>query len=314
MRYHLTYLRYLIVDWDHRHFSLSQCLFNENSPQKIVAIAAVSNPPDGSKTGNSRSSSNGPKIGIGVGVALAVIFVAGIISFILYRRQKRPNKHREEKNAEVDIAEVSRSGYEQAELGAGNENAIHEKGDFDNDQSPGQPKTRASTRSWGRGEELSGGTSAIGELGADRVTGGLSSSEPLLGPVHELQGQPRSPAAAFELSAEQRSELPGSSPVKVKDGVAGSSPNPSSPISQPSSAAPSSFIYSHWGNRRVTRSSTRGSLRTPSSPSHPLGELSSSPETETFNSISLADDQERGRGQGGLFSFFKGKSRGSRST
>lgn len=313
MRYHLTYLRYLIVDWDHRNFTLSQCSFIENSPQKIVAIAAPSKSSESSKKDNSGSSSSGQKIGIGVGVALAVIFVAGILWFIFSRRRKRQNKLREDKQPEVDVAEFVQTGYEKAELNTDNDHAIHEKGDFDNDQRSGQPKTLASTRSWGGDEELSGGTSGIGELSADRVTGGLSPSEPLLGQVHELQGRPGSQAAPFELPAEHPSELPGSSPQKVKDGLPESSSHPS-PISQPGSTAPSSPIYGHWGIRRGTRSSTRRSLITPSSPGHPSGDLSSSPESETFNSSPLADDPERGRGQGGLFSFFKGKSRVGRST
>lgn len=300
------------MDWERRNFSLSQCSFVDDSPQKIVAIAAPSKSPVGSKTGDSNSSSSGQKIGIGVGVALAVIFVAGIVWVIFRRRRKQQNKLREDKKPEVDTTEVSGSGYEKAELNTDNDHAIHEKGDFDNDQRPGQPKTLAATRSWGRDEELSGSTPAIGELSADRATRGLSPSEPLLGQVHELQGRPGSPTAPFELPAEQPSELPGSSPEKVKDGVTESLPDPS-PISQPGSSAPSSLLYGHWGNRRGTRSSTRKSLLT-TSPSSPLpGDLPSSPETETFNSISLADDQERGRGQGSLFSFFKGKSRGSRS-
>ena len=301
------------MDWERRNFSLSQCSFIDNSPQKIVAIAAPSPSPEPSKRGSSGSSSSGKKIGIGVGVALAAILVVGILWFVFSRRRKRQNKTREDKKPEVDVAEFAQSGYEKAELNADNEHAIHEKGDFDNDQRPGQPKTLASTRSWGRDEELSGGTLAIGELSADRVTGGLSPSEPLLGQVHELQGRHGSQAAPFELPAEQPSELPGSSPQKFKDRLPESSSD-TSHISQPGSKSPSSPIYGHWCIRRGTRSSTRRSLITPSSPSHPPGDLSSSPESETFNSSPLADDPERGRGQGGLFSFFKGKSRIGRST
>lgn len=315
MRCNLTYLRYLIVDWEHYNFSLSQCSFTDDTPQKIVAIAAPSTSSDASEIGNSHSSSRGKQIGTGVGVALAVIFLAGIFWVIFYRRRKQPNKLREHNQPEADTAEVSRSGYEKAELNTDNDHAIHEKGDFDNDQPRGQPKSLASPRSWGRDEELlSGSTSAIGELSANRVTGGSSPSEPLLPQVYELQGRPGSPAAPFELAAEQPSELPDSSPQKVRDELTESSPDPS-PVSQPGSSAPSSLIHGYRGIRRGTRSSARKTLLTPSSPGYPPGDpSSSSPGAETFNSISLADDQERRKGQGSLFSFLKGKSRGSRST
>lgn len=317
MRCNLTFLRYLIVDWERNTFSLSQCLFIDDSQQKIVAIAgtsASSPSADGPEITNSRSSSNGKKIGIGVGVAVAVAFVAGIFCFIFYRRRKQQKKLRESKKPEADPAEVSRSGYEKAELNTDNDHAIHEKGDFDNDQRRGQPKTLASPHSWGRDEEvLSGGTSTIGELSAERVTEGLSPSEPLLEQMHELQERPGSPATPVELPAEQPSELPGSSPENNKDELTASPPGPS-PMSHPTSSAPSSPIYGHWGIRHGTRSSTRRSLLTPSPPSHPRGGPSSSPENETFNPISLVDDQERGGGQGSLFSFLKGISRSSRST
>ena len=312
MRCNLTFLRYLIVNWEREEFSVSQCLFEDDSSQKIVPVAALSKSSDSSKTGSSRSSSQGQKIGIGVGVALAVVFVAGIFWFFFYRRPKQQNKHRENKKPEANPAEVSRSGFEKAELNTDNDHAIHEKGDFDNDQRRGQPKTLASPRSWGTDEELlSGSTSAIGELSADRVPRGLSPSEPLLGQVHELQGRPGSPKAPYELSAEQRSELPGSSPHKNPN-ESNESPVDPSPVSQPGSSAPSSFPHGYWGGRRGTRSSIRRSLLNTSPPVHPSSDPSSSPENETFNSGALADDQERGRGQGGLFSFFK-ISRGSRS-
>lgn len=301
------------MDWERGDFSLSQCSYVDDSPQKIVAIAAPSKSPDASETSNSRSSSQGQKIGIGVGVgvALAVVFIGVIVWFLFYRRRKRQNTLRENKKPEGHQAEVSRSEYEKAELNTDNDHAIHEKGDFDNDRRRGQPKILASQRSWGGDEELlSGSTSAIGELSAERAPGGLSSSEPLLGRVHELQGRPATPS---ELPAEQPSELPGSSPRKGQDGLTESSPDPS-PVSQTGSSAPSSPIYGHWGIRRGTRSSTRRSLLTPSPPIHPPGDPSPSSPNQTFNSISLADDQERERGQSGLFSIFKGFSRASRST
>lgn len=304
------------MDWERGNFSVSQCSFVDGAPQKIVAIAAPSKSSNAPVTSNPRSSSPAKKIGIGVGVALAVVFVAAIFWFIFYRRRKQQNKPGETKNPDADAAEVLGTRYEKAELNTDNEHAIHEKGDGDSDRRQGQPKGLASRRSWARDDELlSGGTSAVGELSAERGTGGLSPSDPLLGQVHELHGRPDSFAAPIELPAEQLSELPGSSPRKSQRELTESSADPSSPVSHPGSSAPSSPGYGHWGLRRGTGSSARRSLLSPSSPSQPPGDRSS-PETEGFNSVSLADDQERGRGHSGLFSFLraKGISRGGRST
>lgn len=299
------------MDWERRNFSLSQCLFKEDSPQKLVAIASVSRSSNSSKIKNSSSLSKGKKVGVGVGVTLGVL-VAGILIFFFFRRRNQQNKPREIKKPEDDLVEPPRPRYEEAELNADNENAIHEKGDYENDQRRGQPKVLASPRSWDTNDELvSGGILPIGELSADHANRGLSPSEPLLGQVHELQDRPGSPANPYEPLTEIRSELPGSPPDKIEDGLAAPPPG-RSPISQSSSSAPSDPTHGHLGTRRGARSSARRSLPTPSRPSRPSGAPSFGQENEVFNSNSPIGDQERGRGQGSFFSILRGFPRPTR--
>lgn len=262
-------LSYLIVDWERGNFSLSQCLFKEDSPQRLVAIASASRSSDRSTINNSSSFSNGQKIGVGVGVSLGVI-VAGILIFFFLRRRNRPKKHKEIEKPEDDPVELPRPTQEKAELNADNENAIHEKGDYENKQRREQPKVLASPRSWDANDETVAGGTLAGELSADQANQGLSPSEPLLGQVHELQDRAGSPANPHELSTETRSELPGLPPDNIKHALAAAPPDPS-PISQSSSSAPSDPTHGHLDPRRGARSSARKSPFTPSRPRRPLG-------------------------------------------
>jgi hypothetical protein len=278
-----------------------------------VPIASASKSSDGSDTSESSSSSNGPKIGIGVGVALGVAFLAGILLFFLYRRRKQQKKTGINQSPEDNSAGVSGSEHEKAELNTDNDHAIHEKGDSDNDPRRRRPPISSSTPSWVRNDDVpSGRKSVLGELSADQVTRGLSPSEPLLGEAHELHEAPGAPATPFELSADAPSELHGSSPEMRTENSATSPPSPL-PLSRPSSSAPSSPTYEHLGTRGGTRSSTHGTLLTPSPPSH-LRVPSSNDEHQMLSSVSLIGDQESRRGPSSLWSFLTGNRRPGHSS
>jgi hypothetical protein len=272
-----------------------------------VAISSASTSPDGPENSQPSSSPSALKIGVGLGV-LAIAFLACVLSFFWYRWRKQKKRLKENKTAEDDPAETSRSGYEKAELNTDNDHAIHEKGDGDHDQRPGLPRVPSSSSPLIRDEGYRGGTPAVGELSADRVPQGMSPSEPLLKQVHELPEGPGFPATPLELSADEPSELHGSSPEMPHDSSA-ASPRGSSPLLRQGLSAPSSPTQSRFGNRRETWSSPRGSLLTPSPSSRPPGESSPSPEHAMFSPQSLPNDQEHGGGQGRISSFLRGFSR-----
>lgn len=284
-------------------------MFVDDSRQKLTAIPSVSTSPDGPEKTPSSSSPNGQKIGIGVGVALAIAFLVGILYFLYRRKQKR--RFKENKTAEDDLAEASRSGYEKAELNTDNDHAIHEKGDGDHDQRLGPPRVPSSSSPWIGDEDFRGGISAVGELSADRVPQGMSPSEPLLG-LHELPVGPGPPATPFELSADEPRELHGLSPETPHDSSA-ASPRGPSPLLRQGSSAPSSPTQGRWGNKRGTWSSSHGGLLTPSPPSRSLGDPSPNPEHAIISPDSLSHEEEHGGGQGRILSFLRGFSRPNHS-
>lgn len=82
--------RYLIVDWQRRNFSISQCAFTDNMQENLVPImSAVS-----SGSSSSGGSSTGKTAGIAVGVVGAILIVAGILGVIFWRKHKKTSKYR----------------------------------------------------------------------------------------------------------------------------------------------------------------------------------------------------------------------------
>ena len=103
---------YLTVDWERQNFSISECLFNENMQQNLLAIQSPSD-----KT-NSGGSSTGKTVGIAVGVVVGVLVIVAVIGAILWRRhltkRKLEEKQAEEaKMREDESEEQHRQGYKQ---------------------------------------------------------------------------------------------------------------------------------------------------------------------------------------------------------
>lgn len=169
-------------------------MFVENAPAKIVPI----NPPSTTSSSNAAtpksSSSNKKTIGIAVGIAIPVVFIAGILAFCLFLRRKKPSKV----VAPVSVHSVepqpipSSPPVDSKELDA-EKTAIHELAGH----RPGQD---------GHASSMANRSQRV-EFIANQGGPGLSPSEPLLDSVHEVHGSQTTP---YELSAENRSEMPGS--------------------------------------------------------------------------------------------------------
>lgn len=278
---------YLIVDWERKNFSLSQCLFKENSQPQLVAIEAApaaSNSDVPTPPTPKASSGHGKTVGIAVGVTVAVIVIAIIFAVALYfrRRRKSPTVAKSSRSQENLANSQQRSSAK--ELNA-KENAIHEL------HGPQHVQTNTSRPlpPWVPEKgEFSGDRTEV-----DRAASEPSQSEPLLGPVHEMYGSPASPV---ELPDNSLRELAGS-PVTRN-------------VSSASSRRRSRGLFQ-------SRSSTPGLLPSPASGASPnpiaggppasnRSTTSSPPANEVFSPISPIAEQENSTGQGRLISVFRG--------
>jgi len=269
---------------------LSQCLFVENAPSKIVAI----NPPSDTSSSNAAtpkpSSSNKRTIGIAVGIAIPVVFVAGILAVCLFRRRKKPSKA--VKPESIHSAEPqpipSSPPIDSKELDA-EKNEIHEL----SGHRPGQDGPASSLTQvplWALQH-------------ADRSQGAELDS------VHEMHGSQTTP---YELSAENRVEMP-SSPVTRKVSSGGAS-----------SLKRRSRSFFGFSSRR---SSAQGSVPTPASPASVAGggqttttsnrpSMTNSPpqESELFSPISSIVKGESTGPAGLNTALIRGYSQSSRSS
>lgn len=88
--------RYLIIDWERKNFSISQCVFNDavsNKAQQLVAIlpkdAVATQIPSSTSVAKSSSTSTGEIAGIVVGViVILALLIGGFAIFKLKQRKK----------------------------------------------------------------------------------------------------------------------------------------------------------------------------------------------------------------------------------
>lgn len=265
------------MDYEHSNFSISRCLFQEGSQQKLVGIPSLGSTITGPLTSPSKSSNHGTIITIAVAVAVLVaVVISAVILFLCIK--KRNKKRREEKEkAEVakeaeEVAERIRQGFDKAEVGAGADHARYEM--TGSGPVPAWIKEKADLAEHPGTHELTGENTTIPEL-ADRKRH-----------VHEMYD---ASAAPVELPAEMPQELLASvpnprSPRSTPFHSARQSPRirsgPSSSISN-SSSRPSP-IDRRIGHTPQSRSSTLNSL--PFSPSPPSQSGPSSPTDRSMSS------------------------------
>ena len=199
---------YLTVDYERSNFSVSQCLFQDGSQQKLVGIPPAPMSNSTTSTGNKESSSNHSTlvIGIAVGVSvLAVAVVASIVSFFLIKRRRARRKEEKAKadlaKAEEDAAERIRNGFDKAELGiAGHARYEMEGSGTFRRPLPALAKEKAEFfNDLGDKHELLAGDVGFSELPDQK------------GPVYEMYD---SSSAPVELPAEMPRELPAAFPSR----------------------------------------------------------------------------------------------------
>ena len=246
------------MDWEHQNFSLSSCIFAENSPQSLVAIASST---------SSSSSSGSSKVGIAVGVTVGVVVLiaAAIAAFFVIRRRKRRQAVAAGKNYE-DPSEKIRQGFAKGELGAGHDNQRYEMAGSDPHQTkktddndiPGWVNEKANYPGDRAGmvEADGGDGSARAELGGPVVAHAHGNNGSTVRPLHEMHDPHSQPT--FELPADTPGELQGSTP--------GSSV-PASPVSSTRPRPAGSSRHSRAGG-------SLGGFRSPFSSSKPTSPLS----------------------------------------
>ncbi|MCJ1424343.1 hypothetical protein MMC29_002230 [Sticta canariensis] len=284
---------YLIVDWERKNFSLSQCIFKDNSPQKLVAIEAAPAASAAVMPTPKASSGHGKTVGIAVGVTVSVVVVAVLVAvgFCLRRRRKPAAKANSSKSHE-SLANVQQRPSAKELIAK--ENAIYEVEGPDRPQNV-QTNTPRPLPPWA--PEKGNFSGDMMELTEDRGVPDLSQSEPLLGLVPEMYGSSTSPV---ELPANSLGELPAGSRITRNVSSAGSS----------SSNRRSRGFFS-------SRSSTPGFLPSPASgasPPNPVagGQPTSDPPTtssppgnEVFSPISPIAERENPTSQGRGISIFR---------
>lgn len=240
-----------------------------------------------------------------MGIAIPVVFVAGILAVCLFRRRKTPSKA--VKPESVHSAEPqpipSSPPVDPKELDA-EKNAIYELSGHRPGQD-GQASSLTQVPLWAlQHADRSQGAESIANQGGP----GLSPSEPLLDSVHEMHGSQTTP---YELSAENRVEMP-SSPVTRKVSSGGAS-----------SLKRRSRSFFGFSSRR---SSAQGSVPTPASPasvaggqttttSNPQSMTNSPPqESELFSPISSIVEGETTGPAGLNTALIRGYSQSSRSS
>ena len=236
------------MDWERQNFSISACVFSENSQQNLVAIASASS--------SSGSGSSTVGIAVGVTVGVVVLIAAAIAAFFVIRRRKRRQTGANAKGRE-DPSEKIRQGFAKGELDTGHDNQRYEMAGSDPSQTkktddndiPGWVNEKANYPG-----DRAGMVEADGGDGSARAElGGPMAPRNTVRPLHEMHDPHSQPT--FELPADTPGELQGSTP--------GSS-MPGSPVSSM--------------RRSAGRLSGAGGSRSPfSKPTSPLSAQSGSP-------------------------------------
>ena len=280
--------RYLIVDWQRRNFSISQCEFTDNMQENLVPIMSTAS----SGSPSSGGSSTGKTAGIAVGVVGAILIVAGIIGAIFWRKHKKTSKYRRAtEGEETPPEETIRQGFGKGELDTGNENQR-----FEMAGSEPRPKPYAPIGGWvDEKARYPGDRSNMAEVEG----GDISTAE--LGPSQRFQTQgyhemydpsaPESPPVELPASIPGRNELEGSNPTSVTSSPRQRSmrsrfSKPSSPSSPSSTKRRSIKDRFSSGRPQPSRTSTQDSIPSlpsvPWPPPRPSRGPSSPPATEAF--------------------------------
>lgn len=239
-----------------------------------------------------------------MGITIPVVFVAGILAFCLFLRRKEPSKPVGPGSVHsVELQPIPSSPpVDSKELDA-DKTAIHELSGHRPGQ-VGQASSMAQVPPWALQH---GDRSQGAEFIANQGGPGLSPSEPLLDSVHEVHGSQTTP---YELSAENRSEMPGS-PVTRKASSGGAS-----------SLKRRSQSFFGFSSRR---SSAQESVPTPGSPASVAGGqttttsnrqsiTNSPPESKLFSPISSIVEGETAEPAGLNTALIRGFSQSSRSS
>lgn len=116
---------YIIVDYERSNFSVSQALFQDPNPQRIVTIDAVS-PHNNSTLTNSNSSSHGLSRGTIAGIIISAIAALLMIGIAIYIRWKRSAKQSAEIPIDSTASKRQFAEYRKAELAADEESQKNE--------------------------------------------------------------------------------------------------------------------------------------------------------------------------------------------
>ncbi|KAI4106284.1 MAG: hypothetical protein L6R37_002266 [Teloschistes peruensis] len=177
---------YLIVDWGRSNFSLSQCLFDPDmTREKLISINSV----DATTTDQNGGSSSGKTIGIAVGVAMAVVLLAGGIGAFLYMRRRKGRRYVESTTPkeEDDEAARRRQGFAKAELDTDLNHAKYEMAGSEGSCGPRTPDwVDEKAKHPGLHAELAGDGSKAELNGGGHVAAELSSYKAFSGPYHEM--------------------------------------------------------------------------------------------------------------------------------
>ena len=257
---------YLIVDWERRNFSLSQCQFSTSTKQKLVAIHS----PNASSSQGGLST--GTKVGIAIAVVILVLLAALLMYLLLRRHQKKKRLAANPPQPGLNPAEDTiRRGHAKGELGTGLDNTRYEmEGSDGNALRPYGGATPPWVNEKARYPGLDNRAEADSADASPRVE--LNSPTTAIAPggffggrgVHEMYDASSIPPIELPGDRTHRREMEGSTP---SDSFFSS--NPSSPLSRPQSGKPSpasrtGLFRAMW--RRSKGSSTAGGPSAPSSP------------------------------------------------
>lgn len=250
--------RYITVDYERSNFSISQCLFQEGSQQKLVGIPPVNNTAPGSTSNApaSKFSSHTTIIAVVVAVVVFVLLViAAIWLFFYIKRRNKKRKVAQEKATAAREAEENaeriRLGFEKGEMDTSADHALYEmagsavRGLHAGAGGPLHPdwvKEKAALAHLAGAHELTGNDRTLAELGDRKRT------------VHEMYDPS---AAPVELPADMPGELPGSIPSRRVSRASKSTPSFHSarrPLQERST--PTSPLSSQSAEQRTSRRNT----------------------------------------------------------
>ena len=280
---------YLIVDWERRNFSLSQCQFSTNAKQKLTPIHSP----------GSSASQNGLSTGAKAGIAIAVVILVLIAALTIYLFLRHQQKKRLTTDKQLGLnpaEETIRRGYAKGELYTGLDNARYEMEGSDGNalrpyggatppwvnekaQYPGlDNRAEADSADASPRAELNSPTSRSHVVAPGGFFGGRG--------VHEMYDASSIPPIELPGDRTHRREMEGSTPSDSPRPSPGRAPgslfssHPSSPLSRPQSSKPSPGVSRGGGLfgaawRRDRESSSAGAPSSPSSRSNGSRDLAS---------------------------------------